>query len=166
MQQALRLAEAFADQGDVAWFEEPVSSDDLVGLRAVRQRVPAGMDVAAGSTATTRRTSRACSMPARWTSCRPTSRAAPELPSCCGWTASAAPTGVRSRCTAGRGSTPIRLPRCRSFVHLEYFHDHVRIERMLFDGVLEPRDGALWPDCGAPGMGLELKERDARALAA
>ena len=52
------------------------------------------------------------------------------------------------------------------FVHLEYFHDHERIERMLFDGVLEPRDGALWPDLAAPGMGLELKAREAQAVAA
>ena len=39
------------------------------------------------------------------------------------------------------------------FVHLEYFHDHERIERMLFDGVLEPRDGALWPDLTRAGHG-------------
>jgi L-alanine-DL-glutamate epimerase-like enolase superfamily enzyme len=52
------------------------------------------------------------------------------------------------------------------FVHLEYFHDHERIERMLFDGVLEPREGALWPDISAPGMGLELKQRQAQAVAA
>ena len=41
----------FADQGvqsDVRWFEEPVSSDDLAGLRQVRERAPEGMDVAAG----------------------------------------------------------------------------------------------------------------------
>ncbi|MCM0080904.1 hypothetical protein L4X63_04795 [Geomonas sp. Red32] len=29
--------------------------------------------------------------------------------------------------------------------HLEYFHDHVRIERMLFDGVVEPAHGELVP---------------------
>ena len=45
-------------------------------------------------------------------------------------------------------------------VHLEYFHDHVRIERMLFDGVPEPRDG-LRPDRSQPGNGLELRQADA-----
>jgi hypothetical protein len=30
--------------------------------------------------------------------------------------------------------------------HLEYFHDHQRIERMLFDGALDPRAGAMRPD--------------------
>ncbi len=45
--------------------------------------------------------------------------------------------------------------------HLEYFHDHVRIEPMLFDGVPEPEDGCLRPDLDRPGHGLELKRRDA-----
>jgi L-alanine-DL-glutamate epimerase-like enolase superfamily enzyme len=49
--------------------------------------------------------------------------------------------------------------------HLEYFHDHVRIEHLLFDGVVTPRQGALYPDLDRPGMGLELKESDAEAYA-
>jgi hypothetical protein len=51
-------------------------------------------------------------------------------------------------------------------VHLEYFHDHTRIERLLFDGVAAPRDGALAPDPTRPGMGLELKRSDAERYAA
>jgi len=51
--------------------------------------------------------------------------------------------------------------------HLEYFHDHVRIERMLFEGALDPRPGGLLvPDLDRPGLGLELKEADARRGAA
>jgi L-alanine-DL-glutamate epimerase-like enolase superfamily enzyme len=46
--------------------------------------------------------------------------------------------------------------------HVEYFHDHARIEHLLFDGALTPRDGALHPDLGRPGFGLVLKEADAR----
>jgi len=46
-------------------------------------------------------------------------------------------------------------------VHLEYFHDHVRIERMLFDGTLSPTGGMLRPDLGSPGNGLALRTRDA-----
>jgi hypothetical protein len=49
--------------------------------------------------------------------------------------------------------------------HVEYFHDHVRIERMLFDGALTPRAGALEPDLSRPGMGLEFKHADARQYA-
>ncbi|HET6865060.1 MAG TPA: enolase C-terminal domain-like protein, partial [Solirubrobacteraceae bacterium] len=51
-------------------------------------------------------------------------------------------------------------------VHLEYFHDHVRIEHMLFDGVVEPVDGALVPDLERPGNGLELKRSEAERYAA
>src|SRR6478672_3531048 len=50
--------------------------------------------------------------------------------------------------------------------HLEYFHDHVRIESMLFDGVLRPVDGALVPDRTRTGHGLELKRADAQRFAA
>ena len=45
--------------------------------------------------------------------------------------------------------------------HLEYFHDHVRIESMLFDGALDPHGGALRPDPARPGLGLALKAADA-----
>jgi L-alanine-DL-glutamate epimerase-like enolase superfamily enzyme len=45
--------------------------------------------------------------------------------------------------------------------HLEYFHDHVRIENMLFEGVLQPKEGYLRPDANRPGLGLELKTNDA-----
>ena len=49
--------------------------------------------------------------------------------------------------------------------HAEYFHDHVRIENMLFDGVLQPINGALQPDLSRPGMGLALKRKDAEKFA-
>ena len=48
-----------------------------------------------------------------------------------------------------------------SLRHIEYFHDHVRIERLFFDGVTAPHDGSLAPDMTRPGLGLELKRRDA-----
>jgi L-alanine-DL-glutamate epimerase-like enolase superfamily enzyme len=44
--------------------------------------------------------------------------------------------------------------------HIEYFHDHVRIEAMFFDGAMRPRDGCLRPDLSRPGLGLELKRAD------
>ena len=46
--QALALAERFREESDVSWFEEPVSSDDLLGLRLLRDHGPAGMRIAAG----------------------------------------------------------------------------------------------------------------------
>jgi hypothetical protein len=52
-----------------------------------------------------------------------------------------------------------------SLLHLEYFHDHVRVENMLFDGVLDPVEGCLHPDPSRPGLGLELKRADAERYA-
>ena len=45
--------------------------------------------------------------------------------------------------------------------HVEYFADHARVDRLLFDGVLDPTGGYLEPDLSRPGMGLELKRTDA-----
>jgi L-alanine-DL-glutamate epimerase-like enolase superfamily enzyme len=45
--------------------------------------------------------------------------------------------------------------------HLEWFHDHVRIESLLFDGTLDPSGGAIQPDPEAPGLGLAFKAADA-----
>ncbi len=50
---------------------------------------------------------------------------------------------------------------CETAVSLEYFHDHVRVESMLFDGVLTPVGGKLIPDPARPGLGLELKRAEA-----
>jgi L-alanine-DL-glutamate epimerase-like enolase superfamily enzyme len=52
------------------------------------------------------------------------------------------------------------------FKNLEYFHDHVRIERMLFDGLPSLVDGQLRPDLSRPGNGLILKKADAQKFAA
>ena len=45
--------------------------------------------------------------------------------------------------------------------HLEYFYDHVRIENMLFEGVLQPDEGYLRPDPNRPGLGLEFRASEA-----
>lgn len=50
--------------------------------------------------------------------------------------------------------------------HVEYFHDHVRIEQMLFDGAPEQSGGHLRPAPDRPGLGVELKRRDAEAFRA
>jgi len=55
-------------------------------------------------------------------------------------------------------ATPVR--------HLEYFHDHVRIEQMFFDGIGPPVNGELRPDLSRPGMGIELKQADVERFAA
>jgi L-alanine-DL-glutamate epimerase-like enolase superfamily enzyme len=109
--QALQWADTLADCG-VTWLEEPVSSDDLDGLRLLRDRGPAGMDITAGSTATTSPTSGACWMRARWTACRPTSPAVAGSPACCPSPPCA--TRTRSTCprTPPRASAHTPPPRC------------------------------------------------------
>ena len=51
------------------------------------------------------------------------------------------------------------------FRHIEYFHDHARIEEMFFDGFIAPRNGMLQPDMSAPGLGLVFKQKDAERFA-
>jgi L-alanine-DL-glutamate epimerase-like enolase superfamily enzyme len=48
----------------------------------------------------------------------------------------------------------------RRLRHLEYFHDHVRLESLVFDGTLSPKGGALRPDPVRPGLGLTVKWPD------
>ena len=162
--QAIALSRAFAELG-VVWFEEPVSSDDLEGLRLVRDRASPGIDVAAGEYGFDlgyfRRMLEAGAvdvLQADATRCSVTGFLRVDaLCEASGIPLSAhcAPAlHVHLGCAAQR------------LVHLEYFHDHVRIEHMLFDGAPSPREGALWPDLGRPGLGLELRRADAARFAA
>lgn len=161
-QQAAALAERFAEHG-VGWFEEPVTSDDLAGLRWLRQRVPPGIDIAAGEygwcTADFERLLAAEAvdvLQADATRCQGITGflAAGALCAARGRELSAhtAPTvHAHAACAAG----PVR--------HVEYFHDHARIEQLCFDGALAPHAGDLCPDLGRPGLGLELKRPDVEA---
>ena len=89
------------------------------------------------------------------------------LPQFAGVTASGATASTSSRST----SSPVLLnaPNLHARVglavpnlrHVEYFHDHQRIEGMLFDGALDPSGGLLTPDPDPPGHGLTLREQDA-----
>jgi L-alanine-DL-glutamate epimerase-like enolase superfamily enzyme len=47
------------------------------------------------------------------------------------------------------------------FRHAEYFHDHARIEQMLFEGATAPESGTLCPDLSRPGLGTEFKKQNA-----
>ncbi len=158
--QALRFAEEYAQLG-VRWFEEPVSSDDLPGLHLARDRAPAGMDVAAGEYGYTP------DYFERMLAAEAVDCLQADATRCLGITGW---MGVNALCDArsmplsahcapsihahpGAAATRLR--------HIEYFHDHARIERMLFDGVLEPHDGCLWPDRSRPGIGLQFRRADA-----
>ena len=163
--QALAQAEIFAEY-DVRWFEEPVSSDDLEGLRLVRDRAPAGMDIAAGEYGYDifyfRRMLAAGAVDVQQA----------DVTRCGGVTAL---LDVGALCEAHNlplsGHTAPALHThvgCAipSFRNLEYFHDHTRIERMFFDGFPQLSNGELLPDLSRPGIGLELKHSDAERYAA
>jgi L-alanine-DL-glutamate epimerase-like enolase superfamily enzyme len=163
--QALAQAEAFAES-NVTWFEEPVSSDDLEGLHLIRDRAPAGMEIAAGEYGydivyfQRMLASQAVDvLQADATRCggftgflqAATLCQAHQVP----LSAHTAPALHAHVCCA---AVPVR--------HVEYFHDHSRIERMLFEGIPEVKNGELVPDLARAGLGIELKAADAKKFAA
>ena len=158
--QALAFADSFAELG-VTWFEEPVSSDDLEGLRLIRDRAPAGMEIAAGEYGYDEGYFR------RMLEAGAVDVLQADATRCGGITgfmmADALCQAFHLPLSAHCAPSLHAHPCCaaRRFLNLEYFHDHARIEHMLFDGALTPVDGALRPDLSRPGMGLEFKHADA-----
>ena len=160
----MAFAEAFAESG-VNWFEEPVSSDDLEGLRLIHNRVPAGMEITAGEYGYDlfyfRRMLEAGAvdvLQADATRCAGISGFLRVGALCEAYGLPlSAHTAPSLHVHLGCALASVR--------HLEYFHDHVRIEQMFFDGALTPVNGALCPDLSRPGMGLALKRADAQRYA-
>ena len=163
--QAVDYAELFGEY-DVRWFEEPVSSDDLAGLKLVRERAPAPMQVAAGEYGYDifyfRRMLDAGAVDVQQA----------DVTRCGGITAF---LQIDALCQAHNiplsGHTAPSLHThvaCATvqFKNLEYFHDHVRIEQMLFDGLPALVNGEMQPDLSRPGNGLELKRAAAEKFAA
>ncbi|MFF8882624.1 enolase C-terminal domain-like protein [Streptomyces flaveolus] len=158
--QAVRVAEALADEG-VTWFEEPVSSDHLPALAAVRRRT--SLDVAAGEYGYT--------LPyfAHMITAEAVDCLQADITRCGGitvWLRAAALAQANGLEISGHcapqahAHAAAAVPNLR---HLEWFHDHVRIERLLFDGLLAPDGGALVPGAdGTPGHGLALAAERAR----
>jgi L-alanine-DL-glutamate epimerase-like enolase superfamily enzyme len=153
-QEAVAWSHVYADGYDVKWFEEPVSSDDLEGLGFVRAQSP-GIDIAAGEYGDLlpyfeRMSAVVDCLQADVTRCGGIT----------GLLAVARVAGEHGIDLSGHCAPAISahafaaVPRLR---HLEYFHDHVRIEHMLFDGVPEPVGDRLEPDRSRSGHGLELK---------
>src|SRR5690606_6960748 len=132
-----------AEQG-IGWFEEPVSSDDLHGLRRVRSAMDAAghpIDIAAGEYAYTlddvRRLLEAGALDVLQL----------DITRCGGVTgflrASALCEAFHVDCSAHCAPAlhlhaACAAPRLR---HVEWFHDHARIESLLFDGAPVVQDG-------------------------
>jgi L-alanine-DL-glutamate epimerase-like enolase superfamily enzyme len=162
---ALAQATKFASLR-VTWFEEPVSSDDLPGLRLLRDRAPAGMAIAAGEygydTFYFRRMLEAGAVDVLQA----------DATRCCGITGF-----MRAGALADAFHLPLSAhcapalhmhPACATpnIAHIEYFHDHARIEQMLFDGAEAPHEGLLRPDLKRAGNGLTLRAKEAARYAA
>lgn len=161
VKQALEKAVQFSDAG-VKWFEEPVPSDHLRGLRMIREHAPVNMDIVAGEYGSN----------INYFSKMLDARAIDILQADatrCG--------GISGFIHTGYLCDAYQLPyssHCAPAEHLhaalslasfriaEYFYDHVRIESIFFDGIPKPVDGVLYPDLDRPGLGLELKWPDVK----
>jgi L-alanine-DL-glutamate epimerase-like enolase superfamily enzyme len=164
---AIAFAAQIAEQR-VGWFEEPVSSDDLDGLREVRQGVGATgqpMDIAAGEYAYTPDDFRRLLqhgavdvLQADATRCGGITGFMQAAALC-----EAFHIDLSAHCApALHRHVACAAPRMR---HVEWFHDHARLEAQLFDGAPVLNDGLIAPEWDRPGHGLHFKHADARRYA-
>lgn len=158
--QAREWTRLFADRG-VRWFEEPVSSDDLEGLRMVRDSAPGGIDIAAGEYG--------WNLPyfQRMLDAGAVDCLQADVTRCGGITGfvrAGALCDARGMDLSAHCAPQVSAHACTALWHLrhlEYFHDHSRIEHLFFDGCLDPQPGGvLKPDRSRPGLGLDLKQAD------
>jgi L-alanine-DL-glutamate epimerase-like enolase superfamily enzyme len=163
-QQALKLARTFS-AARVSWFEEPVYHNDLEGNRFLCERAPPGMEISNGEYGSLPYTFQ------RIIAARAADVLQADVTRCGGYSGFLAVDGLcqaymfplSSHC-APYVTLPVATA-AKMLRHIEYFHDHVRIERMLFDGTSDLRDGALQQDLARPGIGLEFKRADAQRFA-
>ncbi|WP_372620711.1 enolase C-terminal domain-like protein [Falsiroseomonas sp.] len=156
---ALQLARLAQDHG-VTWFEEPVPSDDLAGLRLLRDRT--ALEIAAGEYGYDllhfRRLLRAEAVDV----------VQADATRCLGYTGflrAAALADAHGVPLSAHTAPALHLPVCCAaprLRHIEWFHDHVRLEAMLFDGAPLPSEGLIRPDLSRPGHGLQLRAADAQ----
>ncbi|GAA4937284.1 L-alanine-DL-glutamate epimerase-like enolase superfamily enzyme [Nonomuraea thailandensis] len=152
--QAVRVAERMAEQ-DVTWFEEPVSSDDLAGLRLVRERCAA--DVTAGEYG--------CDLGYFTRMCAAGAVDCLQIDATrcggySGWFAATAVAAGHHLQVSAHCAPNLHLPAAAATInlrHIEWFHDHQRIEAELFDGAADPGGGEAGPRTDAPGHGLTLR---------
>jgi L-alanine-DL-glutamate epimerase-like enolase superfamily enzyme len=156
VKQAIRVAEAAMGLG-LRWLEEPVSSDDLTGLRAVRDAVDC--EVTAGEYG--------YDLPYFTRLIPAVDCPQADVTRVGGITeflrvaglARAHGRDLSAHCAPHlHAAAMAAIPNAR---HIEWFHDHARIEAMLFDGALDPDGGAIRPRDDVPGFGLELRRQDA-----
>ncbi len=159
-QQALHHSRDFGDLG-VTWFEEPVTSDDRIGLHLLVERAPAVMKIAAGEYNYTLDDARLL-IEAQAVDVLQT-----DVTRCGGITNFIKIGHLAEICHypySAHTAPSIHASLCCSVLsamNVEYFYDHVRIEQMFFDGAITANNGKLRPDLSRPGLGLVLKRSDA-----
>lgn len=161
---ALKMAKIMEQDG-IAWFEEPVPSDDEEGLRFVREHAPAGMDIAAGEYGFQLKDFH------RLLEKETVDVLQADATRCLGVTGflkAASLSELYHRPLSSHCAPALHVPlmcHVSGGIHIEYFWDHVRIENMLFDGTPQVHDGFLTPQIEQPGFGLTLKTREAEIYA-
>ncbi len=159
--QAVEWAHRYRQEFGVIYFEEPVSSDDLAGLRYVRDHAPPGLAVAAGEYG--------WNLPyyQRMLDAEAVHILQADVTRCGGITNLLRIDGLcQARCLpfSAHCAPAISAHACcamETVTHIEYFYDHYRLESMLFEGTLDPEAGLLTPDRSRPGLGLELRREEA-----
>lgn len=158
-------AAAMADilkEFDVKWYEEPVTSDDLDGLRFVREKIAAGIRVTAGEYGFTPTYFN------RMLAAKSVDVLQADATRCGGITGflkahtlcEAYHMPFSAHCAPSLHMHPgVAL---KNMQHIEYFRDHVKIESELFEGFVHASDGKMFPDLSRPGFGIEFKYSDAK----
>jgi L-alanine-DL-glutamate epimerase-like enolase superfamily enzyme len=163
--EAIEHAGQYAEAG-VHYFEEPVSSDDVRGLRRVRDGAPPGMQIAAGEYAWA---PRECKRLLDEGAVDVLQADVTRVGGVTGFLEAAAIADAADVPFSAHCAPAISAHVCcaaGTLIHLEHFHDHVRIESLLFEGAQVVRDGVLVPDRERPGLGLSLRADVAREYAA
>lgn len=164
VKEALAMAQRFAESG-VSWFEEPVYHRDLTGNAKVRAAAPASMEISNGeygyapdNFAQILDADAADVLQADVTRCGGFSGFGRVNALC-----EARSVPLSSHCAPY--ATLHAALAAKRLRHVEYFYDHVRIERKFFDGATLPRNGCLQADLSRPGIGLTFKAADASEYA-
>lgn len=162
--QAIKIGEQMTAEADVCWFEEPVWHTDFAGLRTVREHAPGSIEVAAGEYG--------FEQPYFFHMLKEQAVDVLQIDATrCGISgfleaAALSQTyhiDLSSHCAPSlHVALGVATERMR---HIECFFDHMRLERLLFDGAVEPHDGRAAPDLSRPGLGLEFKHQDAKKFA-
>jgi L-alanine-DL-glutamate epimerase-like enolase superfamily enzyme len=161
---ALTMMRKFSEYR-ISWFEEPVSSDDLPGLVMVREHTGAEIDIAAGEYCFT------LDDVLIMLAANAVDVQQCDITRCGGITGfmqaatlcEAFHKPLSAHCApSAHLHAACAVPRLR---HVEWFHDHVRIEQLLFDGAPSAMNGRIAPDDSRPGNGLNLKTQDAARYA-